>query len=268
MNWSKLKKGFKELGYLAWHNTVNRMEKMGADVYLLLDGKRDISSENEIMDDYAKIEVGYDLPEEVEEINFVEDATPEEMGATIASAQGGFLDEDLDDNWMDYAFEVGTRPPTSLPNLPENQQEMYLPAGGRTGKKPSMTAIRFWVINQKMQTMTDEDIIDEYYRYDQPDDYRNIKKGEGAGDIQNEQDMYAKGRRNYERIREAVIDGATYRVSRKNWYVGRKPRWMSNAQWDEYTKHLRPPEGSFGKNDTWGGVFPYDINYKYESGYD
>jgi hypothetical protein len=43
---------------------------------------------------------------------------------------------------------------------------------------------------------------------------------------------------------------------------------MSNAQWDEYTKHLRPPEGSFGKNDTWGGVFPYDINYKYESGYD
>lgn len=266
MNWSKIKKGLKQFAYLNWHDIAQRMEKVGANVHVKIDGIIDRSGKNEIMDNYKSIEIGYELPDNVGELTFSEGATPEEMGALIASAQGEFLKEDLDDNWLDYAFEVGSRPPTDLPHLPENYTEMYLPAGGRLGKKPNMNAIRFWVINQKMATMSDEEIINEYYRYND-EDYFDIMKGEGEHGMKNEQEMYNQGRQNIDFIKKSVIDGATYRVSRKIWYVGRKPRWMSDTQWDEHTKHMRPPEGSFGEKDIFT-KFPYDINYKYESGYD
>jgi len=58
----------------------------------------------------------------------------------------------------------------------------------------------------------------------------------------------------------------TYKVARKIWYVGRKPASISDMDWNEQTKDMRPPEGSFSKNENWGGNFPYGETYKYVSG--
>ena len=41
---------------------------------------------------------------------------------------------------------------------------------------------------------------------------------------------------------------------------------MSDDDWQEDTKDMRPAEGSFSKNEDWGGKFPYGETYKYDSG--
>ena len=52
------------------------------------------------------------------------------------------------------------------------------------------------------------------------------------------------------------IDEVTFKVARKIWYVGRKPSSMDDNEWDEATKDMRPPEGSFSSNEEWNGNFP------------
>ena len=41
---------------------------------------------------------------------------------------------------------------------------------------------------------------------------------------------------------------------------------MTDYEWNEKTKHMRPPEGSFASNERWGDSFPYDETYMYRSG--
>ena len=72
-------------------------------------------------------------------------------------------------------------------------------------------------------------------------------------------------KRNPLTTKRLLIDSIAYRVSRKLWYVGRKPNHMTDYEWNEHTKNMRPAEGSYGQNDEWVD-FKYTVNYKYHSG--
>ena len=76
--------------------------------------------------------------------------------------------------------------------------------------------------------------------------------------------MKSRGR-DPETTKRLLIDSIAYMVARKIWYVGRKPKDMTDFDWNELTKYMRPQEGSFGAGDVWD-VFKYDENYMYSSG--
>ena len=40
---------------------------------------------------------------------------------------------------------------------------------------------------------------------------------------------------------------------------------MTDHEWNELTKYMRPSEGTYGVNDTWVN-FKYDEDYEYTSG--
>ena len=64
---------------------------------------------------------------------------------------------------------------------------------------------------------------------------------------------------------ESLVDKLAYKISRKIWYVGRRPHNLTDNQWNELTKFMRPKEGSYGGGDVWTN-FKYTTNYEYTSG--
>lgn len=128
---------------------------------------------------------------------------------------------------------------------PENYEFAYYPAGGSTMRKPNIESIKHWVEYTKIGNSTRFDITAEF--------------GDAFGYISS--NLTQKQQKN-------KIDEVAFKVARKLWYVGRKPSSMTDDEWNEETKHMRPPEGSFSKNDIWVNVkFPYDETYMYRSGY-
>lgn len=64
-----------------------------------------------------------------------------------------------------------------------------------------------------------------------------------------------------------LIDSITFRIARKIWYVGRKPAQLTDSEWDDVTRKMRPKRGTFSKNEKWTNMkFPYTQSYPYESG--
>ena len=61
-----------------------------------------------------------------------------------------------------------------------------------------------------------------------------------------------------------LIDSIAFKISRKIWYVGRKPADMTNSDWDEMTKNMRPSQGTYSKNEQWKN-FPYTKDWQYGS---
>jgi hypothetical protein len=122
--------------------------------------------------------------------------------------------------------------------LPEGYSQYILPATA----KPNISRIKQWVREIKLQGKTNEDLLNEY----------NQLKGTNLSDT-----ITASQKKD-------LIDSTAYKISRKIWYVGRKPADMTNSDWDEMTKNMRPAEGSYGDNDTWNN-FPYTKDYQYGS---
>ena len=127
---------------------------------------------------------------------------------------------------------------------PEGHSFAYYPAGGATGKKPNIDAIRHWVEFTKIGNSTRFDMTAEF--------------GDAFGYISSNLTQAQQKKK---------IDEVTFKVARKIWYVGRKPSSMDDNEWDEATKDMRPPEGSFSSNEEWNGNFPYGETYMYRSGY-
>ena len=71
---------------------------------------------------------------------------------------------------------------------------------------------------------------------------------------------------------ENAVDSVVYKVSRKIYYVGRKPRNMTPEDWDNETAGLRPAEGTYSKKagarytEFWENGFPYGPDYEYRTG--
>ena len=126
--------------------------------------------------------------------------------------------------------------------LPEYYGRYILPAT----VKPNIDRIKSWVKEKKFAGKTNEDLLEEY----------NELKGK-------EQDTRLSAQQ-----KKALIDSIAFKVSRKIWYVGRKPAQMTDWEWNEMTKRMRPRKGSYSSNEKWLGRsgFPYTQAYIYTSG--
>ena len=122
--------------------------------------------------------------------------------------------------------------------LPEGYSNYILPKT----VKPNISRIKQWVQEIKFQGKTNEDLLNEY----------NELKDTNLSDVITSAQ------------KKDLIDSTAYKISRKIWYVGRKPADMNNSDWDDMTKNMRPAEGSYGYNDKWDN-FPYTKDYQYGS---
>ena len=130
--------------------------------------------------------------------------------------------------------------------LPEGWSEYILPAGKNiNNKKADIGRLKEWVEQKKFLGKTHDDLLEEY----------NELKGR-------EQDTRLSGKQ-----RKDLIDSIALKVSRKIWYVGRKPAQMTDWEWNEMTKTMRPQKGSYSRNEKWTNMkFPYTQSYIYTSG--
>ena len=126
--------------------------------------------------------------------------------------------------------------------LPEYYGKYILPAT----VKPDIDRIKDWVQQKKFAGKTQEDLLDEY----------NELKGR-------EQDTRLSAQQ-----KKDMIDSIAFKISRKIWYVGRRPADLTDWEWNEMTKRMRPQKGSYSKNEKWKGRggFPYTQAYIYTSG--
>ena len=130
--------------------------------------------------------------------------------------------------------------------LPEDWSKFILPAGKNiNNKKADIGRLKEWVEQKKFLGKTHDDLLEEY----------NELKGR-------EQDTRLSGQQ-----RKDLIDSIALKVSRKIWYVGRKPAQMTDWEWNEMTKTMRPQKGSYSRNEKWTNMkFPYTQSYIYTSG--
>ena len=130
--------------------------------------------------------------------------------------------------------------------LPEDWSKFILPAGKNiNGKRANIDRLKQWVQQKKFEGKTEEFLLDEY----------NELKGR-------EQDTRLSGKQ-----KKDLIDSIAFKISRKIWYVGRKPAQITDWQWNEMTKNMRPQKGSYSRNEKWTNMkFPYTQAYVYKSG--
>ena len=218
--------------------------------------------------------VEYDVPDDVGHVDFADGISEDEEIAMILSIQEADKKsyEDPNDEEMDYIYEKNDKKPhkqyttgkaggygfTSSKDRiahPDAWERAYYPAGqpaegGQWGKKPDIGRIKQWVEDLKWAGIKEE--------------WMGLKKR--SADSKKESGSRAFKKTAFTtKQRENLLDSEAYMVARKIWYVGRKPSSMSDWEWNEHTRGMRPPEGSFGENDVFGD-FPYGKTYVYKSG--
>lgn len=71
--------------------------------------------------------------------------------------------------------------------------------------------------------------------------------------------------------KENLVDSIAYKIARKIYYVGVRPKTMTDEEWDKATKHMRPPKGTFHKKtdarkeNKDSNKFKYTKNWTYTS---
>lgn len=190
------------------------------------------------------------VPKNRDNVKVSSDITSEELGTYVAQSL-----QDVQRAPLTEAPDPVLKSERALPKITNPEDDIqeprdiaYYPAGknpygGSDGKKPNIEAIRQWVENTKVGNASNITLSEEF--------------GEEFGFI---------GWGFSEKELDKAIDEVTFKVARKIWYVGRKPSTMTDMQWDEATREMRPAEGSFSKNEKWVNGFPYGETYKYESG--
>jgi hypothetical protein len=123
--------------------------------------------------------------------------------------------------------------------LPEGYAKYILP----NTFKPNIANVKKWVKSKKFAGMTNNDLVNEY----------NNNFGRTIETLLTPKQ------------KEELIDSTAYKISRKIWYVGRRPADMTDKQWHDMTKSMRPREGSYSSNEKWN-KFPYTESYPYRSG--
>lgn len=136
-------------------------------------------------------------------------------------------------------------------NYPDGWRKAYYPGGKkslydtRLGSKPNTRMIMKWVEDVKFASKSQRGLELEY------------KKMYGVDQM----GVWTDKKYNH------LVRSVAFAVSRKIWYVGRKPSDMIDIEWDNATKHMRPAQGTFSKDEDWGnGSFPYGEGYIYSSG--
>tara|TARA_B100000029_G_scaffold335730_1_gene327843 strand:- start:3873 stop:4697 length:825 start_codon:yes stop_codon:yes gene_type:complete len=268
----KIKKAGKLLLILRGLKRVKRIRKANGDASVKVGDKevKDNPTTNDLIEAShwdGKVVLSYPTPSDVQNFKAWESATEAEIDNAIAQMQNFNIEDDPTDMWME-SF-IGNRSVTSIPEqvkkdtTPDSYKKGWYPATS----KPNIEAIKFWVEHVKIAGMSDDEIIEEYYKE------RDTPNMEQFMSVTDNFKKYMKTinfspkehKRNPLTTKRLLIDSIAYRVSRKLWYVGRKPNHMTDYEWNEHTKNMRPAEGSYGQNDEWVD-FKYTVNYKYHSG--
>lgn len=230
----KVKKGWSVFVATANRTTAKVIQKKGGSAYVSNKGQ----------------DVEIPVPENRKDVKVSSDITTEELGTFVSQSL-----QDVQRAPLTEAPDPVLKSERKLPKITNPEDDIqeprdiaYYPAGknpygGSEGKKPNIESIRQWVENTKVGNASNITLTEEF--------------GEEFGFI---------GWGFSDKELAKAIDEVTFKVARKIWYVGRKPSTMTDMQWDEATREMRPAEGSFSKNEKWINGFPYGETYKYQSG--
>jgi hypothetical protein len=200
------------------------------------------------------IEIPDDVP--LEGVNISGNISTDELTAFIDSIQQpekNFIENELPDHIIDsdnYPTYTQGWQGGLEPKFPEGWEKAYYPAGKhglkgkKHGKKPNISKIKTWVENTKLGSKSQLALETEYMRVF------------NVGSINNWSENH----------KERLIDSIAFMVARKIWYVGRRSSRETDEYWDNHTRDMRPPQGSFSRNEEMNMNFPYDSSYEYRSG--
>ena len=169
---------------------------------------KDIKSVDENMSDHAIIEV----------IEGVQNPT------------GNIKRNEPSDQYIDFD-EQSNNVPNKDESYPDGWRHPIYPAGKSSptdqtyGRKPNIQLLRQWVEDVKLAGKSQRELELEYntmYEQDSMNGWDGKKM-------------------------DRLVNSIAFAVSRKIWYVGRKPSGMANEKWDKDTKHMRPSDGSYSK---------------------
>ena len=97
-------------------------------------------------------------------------------------------------------------------------------------KRVNIDRIKQWIQEVKLKGQTNSDLLNEY----------NDLKGR-------KQDTPLTAKQKHD-----MADSMAYKISRKIWYVGRRPSSLTDDDWQQMTSKLRPVEGSYSRNEKMG----------------
>ena len=145
MVFDRIRKGIAGFAGLVVKEFVDVARTTAARIEIEIDGKRIKEEDEDNMELYESarsIKPVWNIPDNVNDVQFSDDASAKEIGMLIASAQSTQPEDEIDDRWMEYISEYPALPaPKVLPALPENLQRGYYPQT----IKPNIDAIKQWV---------------------------------------------------------------------------------------------------------------------------
>ena len=232
-----------------------------------------VNGMNEVINDInvktSDVKKRFPLPKNISNFKTPDSNSDEENDMALALVQQQGKMEEPDDDWMDvFAGKRMLPPPKIIPSLKDDSTALLLPE--TTGKriypnrvKTNIAFMKKWVNEKIVSQMSDDEIMEKYYERRETLGFAQMQSVD-----QNFANLVTKmrnRRRNSKVTRDLLIDSLAYMISRKIWYVGRRPSDMTDFEWNEHTKYSRPSEGSYGGGDKWTD-FKYDVNYKYQLG--
>ena len=209
---------------------------------------RVLHEDDKLKDDEIQLgRVAIPVPDDVlkDSISLNENMSNEELSLVVTNVIQNVDKQYTEKEPYDKVLDPTPSPITadSKPTLPDGWSAAYYPAGGETGGKPHIPSIKEWGNKVKLNHMTTQDLQQEYGK----------TFNKKTPNLWNDD------------MREKLVDSIAFMVARKIWYVGRRPSSMTDSEWDEHTKHMRPHQGSFSKNEHWSNGFPYGQEYTYRS---
>ena len=224
-----------------------------------------INSNEDITIEYEKY-----MPKDMKNLQISDDLNEEERARVIATAQQHGRGVDVDDKTI-IANKTNRPSPIikeqlkgyAIAEQPEEYQSAILPEEFRA----NIPALKLWVETVKIANLSDDEVMEEYYQWRENPEFQQFSNVDPkVGGLVKKM---KKRRRDPQTTRKLLVDSIAYMVARKLWYVGRKPAGMSDWDWHDKTKHLRPAEGTFDmkRKERWRN-FKYTKDYVYESGVD
>jgi len=218
------------------------------------------------------IDINYEdhMPKDMKNLQISDDLNEEERARVIATAQQHGRGVDVDDKTI-IANKAKRPSPVvkeqlkgyAIAEQPEEYQGAIYPEEFRA----DIPALKLWVETVKIANLSDDEIMEEYYQWRENPEFQQFSSVDSkVGDLVR---SMKKRVRNPQTTRKLLVDSIAYMVARKLWYVGRKPAGMSDWDWHNKTKHLRPAQGTFDmkREERWRN-FKYTKDYVYESGVD
>lgn len=234
---------------------------------IITDDEKDLElKENEVEREGVAYEIPQHPTEEVTVRMYPENVSDEEFLQYIESIvdkERHIQEEDPSDQYLLELYDK-EKQVFRKDQFPDGWRNPIYPAGKKSptdqtqGEKPNIDGIKFWVENVKLAGKSQRELEQEYNIINRQDSMETWTDGK----------------------MERMIDQIAFMVARKIWYVGRKPSDMSDEEWENETKHMRPNPETYQKTSVGGygvgayiagnegvnGLKYHDEEYTYSSG--